>query len=110
MKGLKRMLVILQAFVYNVLILVAVTAVMQVVVDDSPIVYQWENASLLVISIVPTQTLFILPRVNPPSIPLMALLASQSNCYCETGSFFALFLSILTSLWLFEPFMVLSLV
>ncbi len=44
------------------------------------------------------------------SIPLAILVARRSSCYCATGSFFALMLSIFASLWLFGPFMVILLV
>ncbi len=202
------MLIIVGAFLFNALVLVAVTALMQVVFDDSPIAYPWVDASLLAIIIVATQVIFVLPLVNPPtvslygkslkvsmvlaglfgaicslvllvgfysfvtslifnspkqdsvdptyfvvaigvswivwsvclfvfvqrsprdanplvrltgilfagslielllSIPLTAMVARRSNCYCETGSFFALAFSVLASLWLFGPFIVISL-
>jgi hypothetical protein len=44
------------------------------------------------------------------SIPLTILVARRSDCYCATGSFFALMLSTFAALWLFGPFMVILLV
>ena len=44
------------------------------------------------------------------AIPLTVMVAKRSNCYCETGSYFALVLSTFASLWLFGPFMVILLV
>lgn len=43
-------------------------------------------------------------------IPLNIMIARRSDCYCATGSFIALIFSVLASLWLFGPFMVILLV
>ncbi len=43
------------------------------------------------------------------SIPLSIMVARRTSCYCETGSFFSLVLSIFASLWLFGPFMLILL-
>jgi hypothetical protein len=43
------------------------------------------------------------------SIPLVIMVNRRSNCYCETGSFFALIASFTASIWLFGPFMVILL-
>ncbi len=44
------------------------------------------------------------------SIPLFLMVRRKTDCYCATGSFGALIMSVFTSLWLFGPFMVILLV
>ena len=44
------------------------------------------------------------------SIPLFVMVNKKSDCYCSTGSFAALVLSVFTSLWLFGPCMVILLI
>ena len=44
------------------------------------------------------------------SIPLTIMVSRRSDCYCETGSFFFLSLSLVAAIWLFGPFMVILLI
>ena len=44
------------------------------------------------------------------AIPLFAMVKRKTNCYCETGSFGALIMSVMACLWLFGPFMFIVLV
>lgn len=39
------------------------------------------------------------------SVPLFVMVKRKSNCYCETGSFGGLIMSVMACLWLFGPFM-----
>jgi hypothetical protein len=43
------------------------------------------------------------------TIPLTIMVARRSDCYCETGSFFALVFSLIASIWLFGPCLVIVL-
>ena len=44
------------------------------------------------------------------TIPLTIMVARRSDCYCETGSFFSLVFSLIASVWLFGPFLVIVLI
>ena len=44
------------------------------------------------------------------SIPLFVMVQRKSNCYCETGSFGALIMSVMACLWLLGPFVFIVLV
>jgi hypothetical protein len=44
------------------------------------------------------------------SIPLFIMVKRKTNCYCGTGSFGALIMSVMACLWLFGPFMFIVLV
>jgi hypothetical protein len=44
------------------------------------------------------------------SIPLFVMVKRKTNCYCDTGSFGAMIMSVMACLWLFGPFMFIVLV
>ncbi len=207
MKGLKRLLIILGAFLFNVVFLVCLEIIIELL-DDSSIRINWSEWIFIAAIIVGTQVIFILPLVRPPTaamhgkslalsmliaafiaslctfalvtfvfslvmtmffdfheqdemkqwfvysflacswifwsvlllifvqrnshdsrplvrltgllfasslvefllaIPLTIMVKRRSDCYCETGSFFALIASFIAALWLFGPFMVILL-
>jgi hypothetical protein len=108
MKGAKRFLLILGAFLFNVAILVGINVGLDVR-DDSTVEMEWITWLIVASIIVGTQTIFILPLVRPPSstfygksLKLSILLTSVVASVC-TFALVVFVYSLVTTIFLDFP-------